>query len=441
METPVACQTCLNRERKPPINKVEVYVWDWSEEDPLQLVHTQVLTNRECKDILESFSPAQLIYNYEWDLCEYFGPSDDNEDEDSLDEGHNGPDLGDNETTHAAYIAERLQDLAPLPSHDSPIDDTNVLAMNTPFNLLDHLSTHYGFVHPLSCRKIFVDNGAWDNCMKALGRVAGPNNPPLLDFHESIINFVKALQTSGGPNSDEFDCFPDNCITIKSGRLFKDIICIDNFFVIQPHVFQPNCFPWSIALYDIPWALYVFQLLLKSSHTSATLAHILLEEGVVFCTVQPLRNVYSRSSLDDILTIVPIRLSNYIFKPSDYDVYVHHRAMILLSPRGCAALLQGGIVGRLAREHLAIESACLGPSSAVTVTVAPLGWEIHTLFHPLMKHILYLYGGKLYLSSSIYGGLYCAPCIPRLSARTSADSVVLHTDSQISNLADITLQK
>ena len=39
------------------------------------------------------------------------------------------------------------------------------------------------------------------------------------------------------------------------------------------------------------------------------------------------------------------------------------------------------------------------------------------------------------------GGLYCAPRIPRLSARTSAGSVVLCTDSQISNLADITLQK
>ena len=33
-------------------------------------------------------------------------------------------------------------------------------------------------------------------------------------------------------------------------------------------------------------------------------------------------------------------------------------------------------------------------------TVAPLGWEIHTLFHPLMKHILYLYGG--YPISSTY---------------------------------------
>ena len=94
----------------------------------------------------------------------------------------------------------------------------------------------------------------------------------------------------------------------------------------------------------------------------------------MFCTVQPLRDVYSRSSLDDILTIVPIQLSDYIFKASDYDVYVRHRAMILSSPRGHAALLWGGIVGRLLREHLAIKSACLGPSS--TVTVHCIGFNI-----------------------------------------------------------------
>ena len=97
------------------------------------------------------------------------------------------------------------------------------------------------------------------------------------------------------------------------------------------------------------------------------MARILLEEGVTFRTVQPLHDIYSRSSLGDIVTIVPIRLSNYIFKASDYDVYVRHRAMILSSPRGCAALLRGGIIGCLAREHLAIDSACLGPSSSVTV--------------------------------------------------------------------------
>ena len=128
----------------------------------------------------------------------------------------------------------------------------------------------------------------------------------MLDFHESIIHFIKALQSPGGPNSDEFDCFPDICVTIKTSRLFQDIICIDKFFVVQPHAFKPNSFPWSIALYDVPQALYVFRLLLKNSHTSATLAHIFLEEGLAFCTMQPLCDICLSSSLGDIVVIVPI---------------------------------------------------------------------------------------------------------------------------------------
>ena len=158
--------------------------------------------------------------------------------------------------------------------------------------------------------------------MKALGHFAGPHNPPLLDFHKLIIHFIKALQSPSGPSSDKFDCLPDNHIAIKTNRLFWDIVYIDKFFEVQPCAFKPN------------W--------------------------VTFCTVQLLCDIYLRSSLGDIVTIVPIRLSNYIFKASDYDVYVRHCAMILSSPRGRAALLRGGIIGCLAREHLAIDSACLG---------------------------------------------------------------------------------
>jgi len=67
-------------------------------------------------------------------------------------------------------------------------------------------------------------------------------------------------------------------------------------------------------------------------------------------------------------TLLPMRLSDYQFGSDDYEAYVRHRAQLLTSPRGRAALLRGGIVARIAREHIAIESALLGPSSAVINT-------------------------------------------------------------------------
>jgi hypothetical protein len=381
-ETPEARERRLNRERKPPQKKVEVFVWDWSDEDPLQLVRIRVMTNRERQDALESYSPSQSIYNSwsnEWDLCDYFGDSgdDDNDDEGSEYQdgfgGENEP--GDNEEAHAAYIDKRIQ--RPLfSSHELSVRDADPFdnddlnpseVVNTAsFDILDYLSSHYGFVSPLlqqSSKSANIED--WNNHMKALGRVAGPNNPPVPNFHESIIRFIDALHSREGPNSDNFDVFPDNRVAINSSRVFGTIHYFNQFFVVLPHAIQSSS--WTIALYDLPRALFVYRLLLKDIHTPTSLARILLDEGVAFRTVMPLADVYLKSSLSDIVTIVPIRLSDYVFKPSDYEVYVHQRAMILSSPRGRAALLRGGIVGRLAREHLSIDSACLGPSPSVTI--------------------------------------------------------------------------
>ena len=71
--------------------------------------------------------------------------------------------------------------------------------------------------------------------------------------------------------------------------------------------------------------------------------------------------------LTAISTKIPQRLAGYQFHPCDYDEYVAHIRHVFKGPRSRAALLHGGIVGRLAREYLAIDMAALGPSSAVTI--------------------------------------------------------------------------
>ena len=110
-------------------------------------------------------------------------------------------------------MADRLKGPASFLSSSEPVppvDDAGPSEVNTSFDILDHLSTHYGFVCPLSPQTQFIDDKAWDSCMKAIGRVAGPNNHPLPDFQRSIIYFINALQSFAGPSSDSFDVFPDN---------------------------------------------------------------------------------------------------------------------------------------------------------------------------------------------------------------------------------------
>ena len=85
-ETSEKRQARLNRERKPPIKKVDVFLWDWSDEDPHELVCTRV-TRREGEDILSSYSDLQLVYDpYSnvWDACKYFGETDNNSDDEPM---------------------------------------------------------------------------------------------------------------------------------------------------------------------------------------------------------------------------------------------------------------------------------------------------------------------------------------------------------------------
>jgi hypothetical protein len=63
---------------------------------------------------------------------------------------------------------------------------------------------------------------------------------------------------------------------------------------------------------------------------------------------------------------IPIRFPNYQFTTHDYAVYLRDRESLLLQPKGRAALLQGGIVWRLALETVGMEAALEGPSSDVT---------------------------------------------------------------------------
>ena len=92
-----------------------------------------------------------------------------------------------------------------------------------------------------------------------------------------------------------------------------------------------------------------------------------MENGIAFRTLQYLPHIDSSRTLNNDETLLPMRLSDYQFGRDDYEAYVRHRAQLLTSPRGRAALLRGGIVARIAREHIAIDSALLGPSSAVIV--------------------------------------------------------------------------
>ena len=54
------------------------------------------------------------------------------------------------------------------------------------------------------------------------------------------------------------------------------------------------------------------------------------------------------------------------FTKADFDIAMLACQSVLLSPQGRAALLRGGIVGRIAREHLSKDGVLDGPSVEVS---------------------------------------------------------------------------
>jgi hypothetical protein len=140
----------------------------------------------------------------------------------------------------------------------------------------------------------------------------------------------------------------------------------DLFFLTSSYLRDEPHFSGTIALTTAADALFVYRLLTEKEFSGLSLIFLLIDEGIRFLTLKPLLPTI-QTTVRTTRALIPIRVKDYAFNDSDYHSYVLERARILSSPRGRAALLEGGIIGRIAKEHLGHDRAVHGPSTAVTV--------------------------------------------------------------------------
>jgi hypothetical protein len=194
-------------------------------------------------------------------------------------------------------------------------------------------------------------------------------NPPSADFPEPIVSFLKGFLLTADPSEELWNLRLGNRRKMDASCLTQIISKKhDGLFFLGPTSLldEPHCF-WIIASTTAADALFVDRLLLEKDFSAISLGHILVDEGIHFRTLQPLPNCSIPPSIGTVRAVIPIRIKDCSFRVSDYRSYVQEQARLLSSPRGRAALLEGGIVGRIAKEHLGHDSAALGPSSAVTI--------------------------------------------------------------------------
>ena len=406
-EKPSKREIRLNRDRRPPIKRVAVFVWDWSDEDPKQFVRTKVATNREAEDILSTYKESYLVYDpfsNVWDACEYFGePADDDDLDDDVPmfdppSTSAAPSAGVTPSTdatpshvpcpsvvvdddkgaserieHEAFFQERFRQLgASRPSEQfqqlflSYPSDSHDLAQDS-FDILGYLAFHYGFVPPLPLQSHHVTVKDWQESIKNVGLDVSKNSPSD-DYSGTVVNFIKGFLLTTGPSKELWDLCPGNRRLIDKQRLSQVISKKrdDLFFLNSSYLGDEPRFSWTVALTTAADALFVYRLIIEKDFSALSLIFLLIDEGIRFLTLLPLLPTI-KTTIRTTRALIPIRVKDYVFNESDYYSYVQERARILSSPRGRAALLEGGIIGRIAKEHLGHDRAALGPSPAVTI--------------------------------------------------------------------------
>lgn len=384
-EGPIDKERRLNRERLPPQASAEVYRWEWSESNPLEFVRVRV-SKRERMDVLESHSKAQCIYDSvsnTWDVCEEFGPDDECSDSEdgngSHDEdgGSNGEDpfpnmdADEEQAAHEAYFESKTESIS-----DHTPETTSEISIHDPeysdnLDIVRYITLHYGFIPPIpmSGSQHPLPTKDWNDCLKTIGLRSPTEYPNIPDEQANCVhNFVRTLLNPPGTTVETWDLSRNHCRSITPQMLRRSFHPLPGRYVLVPVAFQEKLTKdqeFWIAFPSPDAALYVYRLLHTDTHTLSTLSTYLAEKGIQFSTLLCLEPRPSTISLSGIKTTIPKRIAGYVFKPSDYEIYVKQRVQILSSPRGRAALLHGGIVARIAREHLAPDAVSMGPSSAV----------------------------------------------------------------------------
>jgi hypothetical protein len=186
----------------------------------------------------------------------------------------------------------------------------------------------------------------------------------------AMMNFFCTLVSSNGAN--DMSSSLENLFSFQQVQRPSE-----NLFIFSSP--PSNACHWVLGVHSPAVALYVCRYILENPHglTILTIAHHLLDQGIRFRTLLTLPCSPRQLTVNELYVPKTYRLVNHKFTAADFDVAMLACQSVLTSPHGRAALLRGGIVGRIAREFLSIDGTLDGPSVEVTAHrvgyIAPSG--------------------------------------------------------------------
>jgi len=366
-----------SREQQPGFVKATMFVWEKAQSSGGRQLYKRVKVDRKYNEVTyHNFRSHQRLYNAfanEWDLCEDFSftpaVNDPTDSDDDSDGGY------DNSYPQQFVSQPRPPPPAPVEEVDAPMDfegDEGQSVLPYCTDPLETMALVYGYL-PRMGPNDRPSPHSWDAVLGFLGLVNKSKIPEIeANERNAMLNHFDALASKTG--SEE----ADNLLALENlpGLFAFEHIqrpSTDIFVFTSPR--SSTC-QWVVGVHSAAAALYVCRYILKNphAHNMLTVALRLLDRGIPFRSLLPLSCSPRQSTITKPYSPKAYRVVGHKFTEADFEVSMRACQSVLTSPQGRAALLRGGIVGRIAKEYLSNDSVLDGPS--VEVTVHRIGYHV-----------------------------------------------------------------
>ena len=364
-----------SRERDRPIKNTTMYTWEKVRSSGGRELYMRVRVNkREHEDVYDRYRKTERLYNAlsnEWDFCEDFcfptaaGDSQPDSDHDDDTEYDDEP---------PQFISEhRMRSPTPLPPPtDHAMDTVEELSPSYSRDVLETLRLSYGYCFPL-VDIVGPADYEWEKLLLALGFVENLHELSVSESEKQAIRvFLTQIAKKTAASTQKisphlFDLDPENYNPL--GHLFKFAGVqrpSEDLFVF--HSPRSMACEWILGVHSAAVVLYICRYILENpqAHTFITIAHRLLERHIQFRTLLALPCSPRQKTIESPYKPSSYRETTHRFTVADFETAKLRCQAVLSLPQGRAALLQGGIVGRIAKEYLSVDGVLAGPSLEVT---------------------------------------------------------------------------
>uniref|UniRef100_A0A8H7XQQ3 Uncharacterized protein n=1 Tax=Psilocybe cubensis TaxID=181762 RepID=A0A8H7XQQ3_PSICU len=250
---------------------------------------------------------------------------------------------------------------------DAPATDVVQPQPITPDNdMVRCLRQSYGYLPGTTTTACAASD--WDELVKTFGFTELLTPEVALDAQQQIKQFYLACIE---PTSTEMPAALSdlNTHSLTSLSRLLDLLQIhrphqDLFVFSKPRSEEHE---WMLGVETAEIALYVCRLRLEHSWARIdSLTKMLLERGVPCRTLMGIEMSGRCSTVQEPYTPRSVRPSAYKFGVDDFEAYrLQCENIIKHQHHGRAALLRGGLVGRIASEYLSVDDGLAGPSKEI----------------------------------------------------------------------------